>query len=451
MAQSWTISADGKTYTFKLRQDMKWSDGKPLTALDFQWPFEQASKPANKYPYAENLKDIASYTALDFYTLEIVLKDATCVALTTVDTITPLPKYIWEKLDWNDPAKNPEIQNPSVVSGPFKLKEWKKGDHATFVRNDLFFRGAPNLDAYTIRVVSDSSKQLQMLQSGEVDMSPIGVDDYAEVKKWETVKEYNWDPAAATFDYMAFNLRRPLLQDVQLRRALAYAMPRQTIADQVFHGLAKPIYSTFAPTNWVYNSDISRYDYNMETANATLQKAGYKWDAGGNLLDKSGKRVKLRILFNTGNLQQYQIASLARTEFQKLGIDSEAAGLEFPNLIEFIRKEPFDYDLYVLGWRAPLDPYFTYQIWSEKTIPDLNSGAYVNKQVDKLYDQANHSPCDTESRKKVFGQIQKIIADDVPYIFLTYRAGYAFLNKRVTPNNPTALGIHYYPEQWYVR
>ncbi|MBI4790028.1 MAG: hypothetical protein HY782_23585 [Chloroflexi bacterium] len=451
MAESWTISPDGKTYTFKLRPDLKWSDGKSLTALDFQWTFEQASKPANKYPYLENLKDIVSYTAKDSATLEIVLKDAVCVGLTTVDAITPLPKHIWEKLDWHDPAKNPEIQNPSVVSGPFKLKEWQKDDHATFVRNDLFFRGAPNFDALTVRIVRDPSRQLQMLQSGEVDMAPVGVDDYAPVGKWETIKAYNWEPAAATFDYLAFNFRRPLLQDVQVRRALAAALPRQTIANGIFRGLAKPIYSMFPPANPMNNSEISRYDYNIDAAKATLQKAGYKWDASGNLLDKSGKRVRLRILFNTGNLQHFQIASLARTELQKLGIDSEAAGLEFPAFLAFLRTEPFDYDLYVLGWRTPLDPYFTYQIWSEKTIPDLNSGAYVNKEIDKLFDQANRPPCDAESRKKVFAQIQKTIADDVPYIFLTHRAGYALINTRVVPNAPTALGINYYPEQWYIR
>jgi len=451
MAESWTVSPDGKTYTFNLRKDIKWSDGTPLTANDFEWTYVQASKPENKYPYIDTFKDIATYTATDDYVLQIGLKDSTCIGLTTVDAITPLPKHIWSKYDWSDPNKNPEILNPTVVSGPYKLKEWRRDDHATFVRNDLYYRGAPNFDSDTVRIVANSVTQLALLKSGDADTAAVGLSDYADAKKTDNLQVYSWDPAMPEWDYIGFNLRRPLLKDVEVRHALSYAIPRQTMADQIFNGLAKPTFSAFAPSSWVFNPDVPRYDYNIDTAKATLQKAGYKLDANGKLLDKDGKPVvKLKILYNTGNPQRQQIATTAQQEFKKLGIDADLTGMEFQAYLDYLKREPFDYDLFVLGWRTTLEPYFSYQIWSEANIPALNTGAYVNKEVGNLFDQANHPPCGDNSRKSVFQQIQKIISTDAPYIFLTYRTGYTFLNKRVTPNAPTQLGISYFPEQWYI-
>ncbi|MBI5030730.1 MAG: hypothetical protein HZB51_09400 [Chloroflexi bacterium] len=451
MAQSWTVSNDGRVYTFNLRQDIKWSDGTLLTAYDFEWTFMQANNAANKYPYITMFQNLASYTAKDDYVLEVTLKQAECVGMTTVDAITPLPKHIWSKYPWNDPTKNPEIMNPTVVSGSYKLKEWKQGDHATFVRNDSYYRGAPNFDSYMLRVVSNSATQLAMLKAGQLDMAPVSVTDYADAKKLDMLKEFAWDPAMPEWDYIGFNLRRPLLKDVEVRHALSYAIPRQTIADKILNGLAKPTFSTFAPSTWVFNPDVPHYDYNIETAKATLRQAGYKLDASGKLLDNTGKPwPKLKIVYNMGNKQREQIATTTQNELKKLGIDSEVSTIEFQAYLDFLHRAPFDYDLYVLGWRNAFDPYFTHQIWSEANIPTLNAGGYVNKDLEKLFEQSNRPPCDDQSRKKVFQQIQKTVSTDSPYVFLMYRTGYAFLNKRITPNDPTALGISYFPEQWYI-
>ena len=453
MAESWTVSSDAKTYTYKLRKDFKWSDGSPITAQDFVWTYQQASNPKNNYPYIENFKDIQSYTALDDYTIQVVLNEGTCVGLDTSDAAEPpLPKAVWSKLDWSDPTKNPEILKPTIISGLYNLKEWKRDDHATFSRNDLYFHGAPNFDSDTVLIVPNTTVQFQMLKTGEVDSAPVTAADYAEAKTTSILKEYDWDPAVATYDYIGINLRRPVLQDIEVRHALSYATPRQQIADKVFNGLAKPTYSAFTPTSWVYNPDVPHYEYNTDTAKATLDKAGYKLDANGKRLDKTGKPFPtLKILYNAGNNQREQIATIAQGEFKKLGIDSQVTGMEFQAYLDYLKKPPFDYDLFVLGWQTTLEPYFSYQIWSESTIPDLNAGAYVNKEVEKLFDQSNRPPCDTDSRKKVFQQIQTLISNDSPYIFLNYHTGYAFLNQRVVPNPSSPLGIGYYPEQWYMQ
>lgn len=452
MATSWDASPDATVYTFHLRHDLKWSDGQPMTAQDFAWTYEQASNPDHKYPYIDNMANIASYKAMDDYTIQVTLKQGECVGLDTADAVTPLPKHIWEKLDWSDPTKNPEIRKPSVVSGPYKVQEWKQDDHATFSRNDSYYRGAPNFDTDTVRIVPNTSVQFQMLKTGEVDYAPVTPADYAQAKQVPLLKEYDWDPAVAVWSYVGFNLRRPWLQDVEVRHALSYATPRDAIDQKIFAGLVKPTYSAIPPTSWAYNPNVPHYDYSIDTAKATLQKAGYKWDANGNLLNKDGTPFPtLKIYYNSGNSEREQVATVIQQEYKKIGINVQITSLEFQAYIQYLQTAPYDYDLYVGGWQSTFDPYFGYQIWSTSTIPDLNSGAYMSKQVDDLFTQSNRPPCDTASRTKVFQQIQSIISNDSPYVFLGYTIGYQFLNQRVVPNPPSVLGINYFPEQWYMK
>ncbi|MCB0121406.1 MAG: hypothetical protein KDE58_04135, partial [Caldilineaceae bacterium] len=140
------------TFTFHLRQNIEWSDGEPLTAEDFAWTYDQVVNPDNGFPYLSQLDFIDSYTALDTYTLQITIKEVYAPALGQMSgLIRPLPKHIWEGLDWQDPEKNPEINNPTVVSGPYKLLEWKRDQYATFEANENYwYHGAPNISKYTI-------------------------------------------------------------------------------------------------------------------------------------------------------------------------------------------------------------------------------------------------------------------------------------------------------------
>ena len=133
MAEKYEISDDGLTFTFHLRHDLKWSDGVPLTAQDYKWTYDQVMDPVNEYPYRSQVDFIKSYEALDDYTLQVKIDEIYAPALFNIALfIDPLPKHIWENLDWSDPEKNPEINSPSVVSGPYKLKEWQRDQFAVF-------------------------------------------------------------------------------------------------------------------------------------------------------------------------------------------------------------------------------------------------------------------------------------------------------------------------------
>lgn len=446
-AEKWTLSDDKKTVTFTLKDGLKWSDGTPMTTADYVWTYQQAIKPENKYAYVQNFEPIASFEAKDAKTLVVTLKEAITVAVETADAVTPLPKHIWEKLDWNDPTKNPEMSAPTVGSGMWKLKEWKRDDHATFVANDLYWEGRPNIDTLTVRIFGTEALAYQALKSGEVDYSGFQPSDYKEAKTLPNVNVYEWYSARSSWSYIGFNLRRPALKDPLVRKAIAYATDRKGIIDSVVYGLGRPTYSAYPQSSPAYNEKVEHYDFDPKKAADLFKQAGYTLN--GKKLMKDGQQLSLKLLFNTPNKVREGIATITQQQLGDLGIAVDVQGLEFQAYLDTIKKEPFDYDLYVLGWSSTTNPYFAYQIWSESSIPQLNSGAYINKQVEDLYKQAR-TEFDKDKQKAIYGQIQKLITDDEPYVFLYEGLSYAGVNKRVGGIVPTRRGITYNLNKWFI-
>lgn len=446
-AEKWELSADKKTVTFTLKDNIKWSDGTPMTTADYVWTYEQAKKPENKYAYVGNFEPIVSFTAKDAKTLVVGLNEPITVAVETADAVTPLPKHIWEKYDWSDPTKNPEINAPTVVNGPWKLKEWKRDASATFVANDSYWEGRPNIDQMVIRVFGTEALSYQALKSGEVDVSGFQPADYKEAKTLQNVNVYEWFSARGSWSYIGFNLRRPALKDPLLRKAIAYATDRQGIIDSVAYGLGRPTYSAYPQTSPAYNPNVEHYDFDLKKSADLLKQAGYTLN--GKKLTKDGQQLSLKLLYNTGNKVREGIATLTQQQLGDLGIAVDVQGVEFQAYLAAIKKEPFDYDLFVLGWASTINPYFVYQIWYESSIPDLNSGAYVNKQVEDLYKQAR-TEFDKDKQKAIYGQIQKLIADDLPYVFLYESKSITGVNKRVGGITATPRGIAYNMHKWYI-
>ncbi len=450
LAERWSLGDDRVTYTFRLRPDIRWSDGHPITSADFKWTFEQAREPANGFPYVTNFEPIVSYEAPDARTLVVTLKEPLAVGLESADAVRPLPKHIWERLDWNDSSRNPEIMAPTVASGPFKVKEWQRDSHAVFVANDLYFRGRPNIDSLTIQIVGTNQIAFEMLRAGEVDFAGLQPEHYEQAKRMEHVSVYEWWPPDASWSYLGFNLRRPQLQDPRVRRALAHAIDRQPIIERILYNLAQPTYSAFTPACWCYNPDVAKYDYNPERARALLAEAGWLPAADG-VLAKDGQRLRIRLLFgpNSSKVRE-RVGTLAHEEFRKLGVEVELQGLEWAAFLQAIKSPPFDWDMTVLGWSSSVEPHWAHVIWSEKTIPALNAGAYVNKRVEDLFDQGARE-FDPGRRTLIYQEIQRIISEDAPYVFLTMDKAWGAVNNRIGGIEVTPLGITHNIEQWYVK
>ena len=341
MAESYSISPDGLTFTFKIRHGMKWSDDQPITAQDWQWTYDQVKDPKHEFPYLSQLDFIDSYKAVDDYTLQVKIKEVYAPALGQIDLITPLPKHIWEKLDWSDPTKNPEINHPTVVSGPYKLQEWKRDQYATFVANDNYwYHGRPNIDRQVIEIVPDQDIAYQKMKTGESDTATIPPEKLDEARKLSNINVYEWWPAAATWSYIGLNMRDGFVtHDINVRHGINYAINKQEITDQVMLGQAKRLCSLYPETSWVYNPDVPCYNFDTQKALDAFKQAGYTFD-GQKMVDKDGKQLELKLVYgpNTSKVREL-IAVAVQSYLQKIGIKVDIQSLEWASFLDAIQSK----------------------------------------------------------------------------------------------------------------
>lgn len=452
MAESYTISEDGLTFTFNLRQGMLWSDGTPITAQDFQWTYDQVTNPDNEFPYLSQLSFIESYEALDDYTLQIKIGEIYAPALGQMSgLITPLPKHIWENLAWGDPETNPEINQPTVVSGPYKLVEWQRDQYVIFEANENYwYHGRPNFDRYVIEIVPDQDIAYQKMKSGESDTGDITPENLEEARQLDNVTVYEWWPAAASWSYIGLNMREGFAtNDVNVRHGLTYAIDKQLLTDEVMLGQAQRLCSVFPETSWVYNPDVPCYEYDTEKALAEFAEAGYTMQ-DGQLVDTNGDQLTLKLVYgpNTNKVREL-MAVVVQDMLSDIGINVEVQALEWASFLDTIQSAEPDWDMFISGWRATIEPHIMYTIWAEESIPTLNSVAYVNKEVEQLF-QEGGATYDTEVRQQKYQEAQRIIAEESPYIFLFYNKSWSGQNNRIQGIEPTALGIGWNSEDWHI-
>jgi peptide/nickel transport system substrate-binding protein len=438
------VSDDKLTYTFTLKDTLKWSDGKPIVAQDYEFTYKNALDPANKWPYVADYTDlIESVTAPDAKTVVFKFKKAEIFAIAKA-SLNPLPKHVWEGKNWSDPTQNPEIDKPTVVSGVWKLREWKRGQYIIFEKNTAYSIDTPaQLDTVTISIVPTRAAQVAKLKAGELDYVELNATEYQEAKGISTAQVVEYYAAQSSWTYIGFNFRKSYLQDINLRKAMAQATPQKDIVDKLALGLGQAINSPVPASSPLYNPQTPKYDYNIQAATKTLTDAGYKIN-GGKLTDPKGQAIpKMKIYYNVDNKVREGIATAVQQTYKELGIELEIVPLEFQAYLEYIKKEPFDYDLFILGWRSTTTPETFNQVW--KDIPELNSGGWdtqVKKDVLALYDRAN-AEFDVAKRKEIMGEIQVKTAQDLPYVFVFQVKNLIGVSNKFNISPSTGFGINY--------
>lgn len=452
MAESYTISDDGLTFTFKLRQGLKWSDGQPLTAQDFKWAYDQATKPENGYPYLSQLDFISSYEALDDYTIQVKIDEVYAPALGQMaGLITPLPKHIWENLDWSDPEKNPEINHPTVVSGPYKLVDWKRDQFAIFEANENYwYHGAPNITRQTIEIVPDQDIAYQKMKTGESDTAPITPENLEEARQLDNITVYEWWSVSASTTFIGLNLRQGHpTEDINVRHGLNYAIDKELLTEEVMLGQAKRTCSIYPETSWAYTPDVPCYEYDPERAIEEFARAGYTFQ-DGQMLDANGEQLTLNLLYGPNTNKVRELIAVAVQDFlAEIGIKVEVRAMEWNSFLEELRAAEPTWDMTILAISSTPEPHTTFPWWLEENIPQMNFSAYINKDVERLFQEAG-ATYDIETRKEKYAEIQRIIAEESPRIFLYYGKSWSGQNKRIKGIEPAVLGIGWNATEWYI-
>ncbi|MFM9836551.1 MAG: peptide-binding protein [Methylophilaceae bacterium] len=449
LAQSWEISADQKTITFKLKPNMQWADGKPLTSADVLWTWQAVIDDKTGSPYASDYQLVKKAEAPDPLTFKVTYGQAYAPALDSWAGLQVLPMHLLEGQDLHTTA----FARTPVGSSYYKLDKWVHGENLTLSRNPASVLGQAKIDKLITRIIPDNSAQFLELMADNIDSMGLDPIKYSRIiparpelqKKLALYKELG-----NAYTYLGFNLKHKPFDDKRVRLAINYAIDKQEIIDGVYLGLGINIASPYKPgTRWS-NPKLQPYPYDPVKARALLKEAGFVDINKDGILERDGKPFSFEIITNQ-NKEREKSAVLIQRRLKEVGIDVQIRSIEWASFISRFIKTG-DFDVVVLGWSLGLDP-DQYNIWhsSQQAPGQFNFIGYNNPTVDKLLEQGRLE-LNPDKRMKIYHEFSKVLLDDSPIVFLSAGYGLTAIHKRVKgielPAPPAGIG--YNSETWYI-
>ncbi|HEY3062190.1 MAG TPA: peptide-binding protein [Chloroflexota bacterium] len=449
LAESWEISPDAQTYTFKIRSGVKFHDGHALTSDDVKFTYDVLKTDRVKTQRTSSVEKVKSVDAVDPQTLRISLTEAYCPFLNDLTQLGILPKHLLENS--KDLNEDPFNLKP-VGSGAFKFVEWVKDDHVTLQANDDYWGGRPSIDRFILRPLKDRAAQIAQLKTGEVDVAVIDATEVKDLEPTHAITRYF--PLGLT--YLAYNTRQPGLDDMHVRQALNYALDRKLIIDQVLLGEGRPMASDVPPDSWAYNPNTKQYDFSPDKAKQMLDAAGWTVGAGG-IRAKGGQPLKYTIWTNSGAKVREAVVTIAQQQFKDVGVDMEIQLQDFASMINRINK--LEFDMFVSGFVFGADP-DNYDLWHSSRKPDpatgkegFNRSGFSTPELDALIEKARTVPgCAQAARKDLYTQIQDKVSEGAGWNFLFQERSIVASNKKVAGIDPSPFRrLLYNVHKWTVQ
>jgi peptide/nickel transport system substrate-binding protein len=433
LARSWDVSEDGLTVTIKLVEGATFHDGEPITSADVAFSIETVK--AN-HPFKSMFAPVETVEMPDAGTAILKLSKPHPALLLAMSSqlLAIIPKHVYG--DGQDPKSHPANSEGVVGSGPFKLVEFKRGEHVILERNENYFMdGLPYLDRIVMRILPDESTRAIALESGELQMSGFESNprNIVRLKKNQDLRVSSEGYAAiGPVNWLAFNTKGEITGDPKVRQAIAYAVDRDFINKALNLGTAPAALTGIHPGSPFYNDTVEAYNLDLEKANAILDEAGYAAGANGN-------RFSLTVDYGWPAMKPY--AEYLKPQLKKIGIDvAVRSSADFPTWAKRISTWDFDMTMdNVFNWGDPvIGVHRTYSsdnikegvIWS-------NTQQYSNARVDELMEIAG-STNDAEKRKALYAEFQEIIAAELP-LYPLWASPYHTVSSASVGNAPDSV------------
>lgn len=427
LAERWTLGDDRLTWTFNLRRNVTWHDGRPFTARDVKFTIERIwLNPQVPFFQRGSFAEISRVDIVDDYTVRIVTRSPFATLPAMLGYLANiLPEHILGSYTV-DQIRNPVefLRNP-IGTGPFRFGEVVLGSHVRLLANERYFGGRPKLDAIVFRVVADLEQQLAQLQTGQLDLMLIEPHQIPLVQRMTNVQII--DAPQVNYTFVAFNNKIEPFTDRKVRQALTHAIDRKAILDKIYQGKGRLATGPINPlVGWAYTDKVHQFPYNPELANRLLDEAGWSKGPGG-IRQKGGQPLRVTIDVDRGNPVREQTAVVTRQYWRDVGVDAEVRISEFNALLSRIRSRPNPLQVWTLWYITPPEADIMTYYHSQGT---LNEFGYANAELDQLLEQGR-ATFDLTARAKIYQQAQKFMAWDAPVVFLVYPHELQVLNKRV--------------------
>ena len=448
LASQWIISDDQKTITFKLKENLFWADGTPLTSDDVLFTWRLVIDPNTRTPYASDYLLVKDAQTPNKQTFTVTYEQNYAPALDTWASLQILPKHLLKDEDIN----NTFFSRKPTGSGYYQLDQWINGQQVTLKRNKNSTQGQALIEKLTSRIIPDTSSQFLELIADNIDLMNINPIQYQRVfPSREDLKQKIglYKELGNGYTYLGFNLKQAPFNDPKVRQAMNYAINKEEIIKGVLLGLGEAIASPYKPgTRW-NNESLSPYPYDPSKALALLKEAGYERNTAG-ILVKDGRPFEFEILTNQ-NKQREMTAVLVQRRLKEIGIDVKIRVLEWASFINRFIKTG-DFKAVVLGWSLSLDP-DQFNIWhsSQQGPGQFNFVGYENPRVDELLELGRRE-LDNDKREEIYHEFSKLLLEDSPIVYLYAGYGLSAINKRVQGIKKPAppAGIYQNSYEWFI-
>ena len=448
------ISRDGLTITYHLRHGVRWQDGVPFTSKDVKFSWQAMVNPNNNVNTTVGYSDVKSVDTPSDDTVVFHLKEKFAPFVNTIfaesdNPICIVPEHLLGK--FHDLNRVPFNEEP-VGTGPFKVARWVRGDHIELVANPDYWRGVPKLKSIVVRMIPDENTEINALRSHDVDFmfepSPNLYLTLKTIPGIEIVLDRSPDAL-----WMLMNTTRPPLDDVRVRRALAYAVDKQALVDKFTGGSAKIAWSDQPSYSWAYDPHVTTYPHDVAQARRLLAQVG--WIAGSDgMLRKGGRPLELQISYNSENATRRLAAVEIQANLKDAGIAAQVKS--YPGNLYFATfgqggiMSTAKYDLAVSGWVAGIDP-DDHSLYECDQIPPVgtNYTHYCSKAMD-ADQRAALASYDEGPRKAAYDRIQELIARDQPTDYIWFAVFPQAINPAFKGFAPNPINESWNAWQWEI-
>ena len=474
MAESWDVSEDGLVWTFHLQDGVIWSDGEQVTAADFKFTYDAIASDLVETPRKANLDNIESIEVLDPLTIRVTYGEVKCDALNNL-SLGWLPSHLYAE-DYSDVMDTPLNEAPTVSAGPFVFNEWMRDDNATVLRNDTYWKGAPNMDGWIYKIVPDPGARLAQLQTGELDLIGVQPEQLTTVQLDSSLNLHTYKDDG--YSYIGLNLANPenpqagqdeegnlieqdphpILGDLAVRQAIAHALDYQAIISKVYLGQGYQIASNVLPAvGWAHDPSIQPYAFDTELASQILEAAGWTdgdadgvRECNGCSTAEQGATLTIKLQTNAGNTTREDLGALVQDQLNSIGFDIQFEAIEFGTLVQELLGQTFE--MVIIGWTGlgtdPNDDSFWHSRFDTPG-SGFNFVSYQNARIDELLDQGVSVPgCAPEDRAPLYQEIQQIIHDDIPYVFVTGSVGNTGYSGKFNGTDPGPWSFYHNIQTW---
>lgn len=452
LATEWKISDDKRVFEFTLRQGVKWTDGKEFTAEDVKFSYDviytDDYKAVQLRPYYDAVKSVE---ILDKYKVRFTVKDDYFQNFDVCAGITVLPKHFY-----SNPENKKEFGRKLIGTGPYMLSKYNKGQKIILVKNPDWWgnsveseKTSYRIKKLNLRMVSEENVSLELLKKGDIDFQGLRPEGFVKKtvgdvweKKITKVKTENKSPKG--YNFIAFNLKNPVLKDREVRKALTMLFNRPLMLDKFEYNLSElasgPIYvqSDYASPN------VKPVAFNPNEALKVLNQAGWKDTDKDGILDKmiNGKKTKLSFTLMDPLVDIMKYLTIFKEDASKVGVEINIKNVEWNSFVKLLEERNFD--AVRMAWAGGGVDWDPKQVWHSSSIAGAGSNfiSYSNPEVDKLIDQARKL-YEKEQRIPLLRRVHELISADYPYIwwFNSKYTLYGHTKRVVKPKDTYTYGI----------